>query len=64
MNKLLKYIILSLLVVTYSCDQAEKKRESHTTEDEAQKAVAIPDFNADSAYTFVRAQDAWQPGTP
>jgi len=54
---------LTLLFCFSSCNQNQKKPETVNTKPEAE-AVSVPQFNADSAYAFVKAQIDFGPRVP
>lgn len=53
------FFISSLLLMSCGCDREQKK-----TPDTPSKVVVVPDFNADSAYLFVKKQVAFGPRVP
>ncbi len=61
MNKLLLIFTVSL-VVFYSCQPSKKKEEKPV--EKAEPKVFVPDFNADSAYYYVKKQVDFGPRVP
>ncbi|MBL6444980.1 M28 family peptidase [Fulvivirga sp. 29W222] len=57
----LSLLFASSLLILIACD-SNKKKETHTTIEE--KTVQVPNFNADSAYQFVKRQVEFGPRVP
>jgi len=66
-NKTTKYIIIVsflVLIIANACQQ-NTSTKSPEVDSKAEKAsIAIPEFNADSAYSFVKAQTDFGPRAP
>jgi hypothetical protein len=64
LNRLTTAILL-LGILMSSCNTSPKKQASQGETGESKKpAISIPDFNSDSAYSFVAAQTAFGPRVP
>ena len=57
------FIVIALLLIVASCGNKEPK-ETNTPTEKPRKTVAIPQFNADSAYQFVAKQTQFGPRVP
>lgn len=63
LGRLTKYSAIILALVLFSCKDTKKgKKESLTTVES--KSIERPNFNADSAYTFIAEQVAFGPRVP
>lgn len=62
----MKYIsILSIsLIIFFSCSNQESKQKKDVTQTQQKIQVAVPDFNADSAFHFVAQQLSFGPRIP
>ncbi len=63
-NHQLKAFFPVLLFLTFSCGQVVKEKDGQKVPEVVQKAIDVPVFNADSAYTFVKAQTDFGPSVP
>ena len=57
------FIVIVVLLIVASCGNKEPKKTNTPTE-KPRKTVAIPQFNADSAYQFVAKQTQFGPRVP
>lgn len=57
-------LIASVIILTTNCSSPSPKKPAPGTTTAAKETIPIPDFNADSAYGFVRDQLAYGPRVP
>lgn len=55
-------LLIIVLVLGYGCDR--KQQNTRITETKPAKSVKVPEFNADSAFAFVKAQTDFGPRVP
>lgn len=60
----MKKILPIFLILTILCACGDKKPSKHNPTSQKKKSVVVPDFNADSAYAFVKAQTDFGPRVP
>lgn len=61
---LLLFCVNTLLFLASGCNQTEETKETAETKTVDVKKVAVPDFNADSAYAYIKAQVDFGPRVP
>jgi hypothetical protein len=65
MKNSLFYLVILIGIIQYSCSDSNKKPEKKNVVTTGEKlTVNIPDFNADSAYLYVKQQVAFGPRVP
>ncbi len=62
MRSIAPYIIIVLVLSLFSCGSSNKPAENKT--EEVVEQVIVPDFNADSAYSYIEVQLAFGPRVP
>lgn len=62
--KYITYAFIALFVFLVSCNAPQNKKATTRTSSEKQKEVMVPNFNADSALQYVKAQTDFGPRVP
>ncbi|MFO8087302.1 MAG: M28 family peptidase [Bacteroidales bacterium] len=68
MNKIQLYITITAIIFLASCggdkDKATQQQDKPASSTQAKKEISVPDFNADSAYYYVKKQVDFGPRVP
>lgn len=57
------FVFVLFVIITFSCSE-KRNEEEKVIPNQPEKQVAVPNFNADSAYTFIAQQVAFGPRVP
>lgn len=64
MRKILFTTFITLIISLISCNNNNTTPQQQNSEKEGETSLTMPDFDADSAFTFVKAQTDFGPRTP